>query len=319
MESAFKNRLDAKQINSLTQHAFGQLPDGFYENTIGEFSALYMVKLENKEIVLKIAPKDNIRVLRYEKKAMQAEVAALKLLKAANHVPVPDVFFYDTTKTLCESEYFFMEKINGTNLNSLLPKMDAEEKSRFMNKIGQMNRQLNEIDGERFGYPAQSDNQTDNWKSAFWKIISDILDDGKDAEIKLPIPYDEIENIIHSFIFACDDVKNPKLIHWDLWSGNVLVHNDKVTGIIDFERVLWADPLMEYYFRKHAFNEDFFAGYGLDISSLDRNSKIRLALYDLYLALIWVIEYHYRNYNDLEGYSWRKEQLVQSIKFLNSF
>ena len=146
--------------------------------------------------------------------------------------------------------------------------------------------------------------------------MSDILSDGRDADIQLPVSYDEIESIINANLYACDCVETAKLIHWDLWQGNVLIDIGCISGIIDFERALWADPLMEYYFRKHAQSKDFFDGYGFDSASLDKNGKIRLALYDLYLALIWVVEYHYRNYSDSTGYAWREDQLLKACKEL---
>jgi len=313
MESLSKNKLTANQINSLTQKAFGKSADDISENSIGEFSALYVVKLANKEVVLKIAPKEDVRVLRYEKNAMKAEVEALRLVKANTAVPVPEVLFYDTSKTLCDSEYFFAEKIYGGNLNSISPELSEEQKSNIIFQLGKLNRQINEIGHSKFGYLAQPDKQTENWQNCFKDIISDLLNDSRDMNINLPILYTEIESIIESFIHACNEVKMPKLVHWDLWQGNVLICDNNISGIIDFERSLYADVLMESFFRKHSINNDFNSGYGIDFSALDKNAKIRLALYDLYLALIWLIEYYYRKY-DQSQLSWREEQLVLACK-----
>jgi len=317
MDSLSKNRLSPNQINTLTRYAFGQSADEFTENNIGEFSALYVIKLADREVVLKVAPKDNVRILRYEKNAMRAEVEALKSVRANTGVPVPEALFYDSSRTLCDSEYFFMEKIDGDNFNAVSPELSAEQNSNILFQVGRLNRQINGIENEKFGYLAQMDRQRDNWKSVFTGIVSDILDDGREAGIKLPVPYEEIENLLKSFTYACEDVKTPKLIHWDLWQGNILVNNCEITGIIDFERALYADILMEYFFRKHALNKDFCAGYDIDISALDKNAGIRLALYDLYLALIWVIEYYYRKY-DVSQYAWREEQLIRACKAFES-
>jgi fructosamine-3-kinase len=311
MESLSKNKLNAGQINGLTQKAFGKPADGISENNIGEFSALYIITLADKEIILKIAPKDDVRVLRYEKNAMKAEVDALRLVKANTTVPVPEVLFYDDSKTLCDSEYFFAEKMRGDNLNSISSELNEGQKNNIIFELGKYNRQINGIEYDMFGYLAQADKRTGNWQTCFKGMVSDLLNDGRDMDIKLP--YDEIERIIKSFVHACDDVKTPKLVHWDLWPGNVLVQNHKISGIIDFERSLYADVLMEFFFRKIAVNNDFNAGYGIDFSVLDKNAVIRLALYDLYLALIWRIEYHYRKYEESQ-LGWREEQLDLACK-----
>ena len=314
MESISKNKLSISHINDLTQNAFGRQADTIIENNIGEFSALYVINLADKEVVLKIAPKDSVRVLRYEQNVMRAEVDALKLVKDNTGVPVPRVLFYDAAGTYCDSEYFFMEKIRGVDFNSLLSGLSAGQTGQIIKRIGRLNREINEVKSDKFGYPAQAKRQTGSWKAAFAGMVSDILADGEEAGIKWPVPYHEIENIAASFIYACDDVTTPRLIHWDLWPGNVLIDNGNITGIIDFERALWADPLMEYYFRKHALNRDFIDGYGLDPSLLDKNAKIRLALYDLYLAIICVVEYYYRRYNGVSQYAWRERQLIGVCK-----
>jgi len=311
MESLSKNKLTTEQINLLTQKAFGKSADNISENTIGEFSALYMIKLANKEVVLKIAPKDNVRVLRYEKNAMQREVEALQLVRANTSVPVPEVYFYDTSKTLCDSEYFFAEKMHGDNFNSVMSDLDDESKNSIITQLGSLNRQINEIQHSQFGYLAHSDKHTDNWRDCFKGIVSDLLSDSRDLNVKISVPYAEIESIIDAHIHACDEVKTPKLVHWDLWNGNVLVRDNKISGVIDFERSLYADVLMEHYFRKHAINAHFNSGYGIDFDSmqLDKNAKTRLALYDLYIALIWQIEYYSRNYDEGQ-LGWREEHLV---------
>lgn len=66
---------------------------------------------------------------------------------------------------------------------------------------------------------------------------------------------------------------------------------------------------MEHYFRKHAINADFNSGYGIEFDTLDKNAKVRLALYDLYIALIWQIEYYSRNYDEGQ-LGWREEHLI---------
>jgi len=314
MESLSKNKLSDDQINILTKHAFGKVTMEIIENNIGEFSALYMIKIADKEIVLKVAPKDTVKVLRYERNTMQKEIEALKLVKKNTNVPVPEVLFYDSTKALCDSEYFFMEKVNGTNYDLLSSECSTEQNNNIMFQVGKLNRQINNINNSKFGCLVQSGNQNENWKTIFNNLVSDILNDSKDLEIELPVSYDDIEKIIKSFSYVCEEVQTPRLIHWDLWRGNVLVHDGKITGIIDFERALYADYLMEHLFRfSSKENNEFYKGYGVDALSLDINSQIRLRLYDLYLALIYVIEYYYRKY-DQSHYEWRARSLISACK-----
>lgn len=61
-----------------------------------------------------------------------------------------------------------------------------------------------------------------------------------------------------------EEVKVPKLVHWDLWAGDIFVLDKNITGFTNFERYLWADELMEVGFRTYGYNKYFFQGYGID-------------------------------------------------------
>lgn len=65
-----------------------------------------------RQVIVKIAPCTD-RLLTYEKNIMQAEVEAMRLTEEKTAVPVPHIYCYDNTHHLCNSDYFFMEKLEG--------------------------------------------------------------------------------------------------------------------------------------------------------------------------------------------------------------
>jgi hypothetical protein len=101
----------------------------------------------------------------------------------------------------------------------------------------------------------------------------------------------------------------------DLWPGNVLVDpaTGEVSGVVDLERGLFADPLMDFVghepFGTGSLPDGVAAGYltaggtlPLDptagtVSGLTRAADRRLALYRLYLMLIMTIEVVPRRYD----------------------
>jgi aminoglycoside phosphotransferase (APT) family kinase protein len=137
-------------------------------------------------------------------------------------------------------------------------------------------------------------------------MIADVLTDGEKIKISLGIPYDEVRDLVDKASFALEQVTVPQLVHWDLWEGNVFVKDGGISGIIDFERALWGDPLMEYFFRLHSYNPGFVKGYGRD---LREEAAVRALLYDIYLYLIMVIETKYRNYQDDWQYQFASKNL----------
>ena len=104
----------------------------------------------------------------------------------------------------------------------------------------------------------------------------------------------------------------PKLVHWDCWDGNIFVQSGKVTGIIDWERSLWGDPLMEVGFRTYSDNTYFQKGYG--IRNLTENQQRRALWYDMYLMLLVALECEYRKYETMDSYYYSTQLLMKQFK-----
>jgi fructosamine-3-kinase len=95
----------------------------------------------------------------------------------------------------------------------------------------------------------------------------------------------------------------PRFCEWDLWGSNVMVHDDRITGIIDHERAFWGDPIMEAGFLAAGSvsagdPSGFLAGYGRGPLTPDELDRRRL--YNLHLFLIMVIETFYRGHTTTE-------------------
>ena len=90
----------------------------------------------------------------------------------------------------------------------------------------------------------------------------------------------------------------PVLVHFDLWAGNVFVDLDGpapvVTGLIDAERALWADPAADLVSLSldRPLDDDLLAGYAEAGGPvvLDDATLTRLHLYRAHLALVMTVE-----------------------------
>jgi hypothetical protein len=117
-------------------------------------------------------------------------------------------------------------------------------------------------------------------------------------------------------------VTTPRLVHMDPWRGNILLDptTGAISGLIDFERGLFGDPLMDLVghepLRTGTLPAAQVAGYlaaGGDLpvvpdagttAGLAPDAERRLALYRLYLTLVMTIEVVPRGYDwpGLDGY-----------------
>ena len=104
--------------------------------------------------------------------------------------------------------------------------------------------------------------QESRWYPAFRSMLCLGIDDARAMGIDLKIDTDRLLSRLEEEKEFFEEVTVPCLVHWDLWEGNVFVSGGKITGIIDWERALWADPLLELGFRTYDDPADFLEGYG---------------------------------------------------------
>lgn len=309
MDNAIKTKLTNEEMNSIIMNALNKKVVTTSELSDGWANTAYSITLNDGDtVILKVAPIKGTKMMRYEQNIMRAEVETLRLVEQAD-LPVPKVFVYDDSCTLIGSEYFLMERLQGNPFNKIKDSLSTHEVHAIQKKLGSYSRSINKIKGKHYGYYANPASWRSTWSEAFEQMIMDVLADGKDAEVKLPVTYRELEENIRLNLDCLSIVEEPSLVHWDLWDGNIFIGEDRqISGIIDFERALWGDPLMEHYFSHFGRSDAFEEGYGVTIST--PNQLKRRALYDLYLDLILWIECTYREYSDKGHIDWAYENLV---------
>ena len=303
MESKTKNKKTREQIESMAARAFGGITlaggaDAVYELKEGWFNAAYNVRLaDGREVILKIAPPQGSEILTYEKDIMVTEVSSMRMVRENPAIPVPDIYFFDQTQDLCDSNYFFMAKLEGDNLEHVKKSLSPETQTDIDLHIGAIIRELNEFTGIYFGYEGNSDLRSESWRHAFIKIVDSVLEDGRRKNVDYGFGYDNIREAVLKHAASLEAVTTPRLVHWDAWDLNFFAKDGKITGIIDFERALWADPLMEAQFRP-VFGDaitNSMRGYGK--TSFTHEEEERCHLYTLHLALVMNTECYYRNYD----------------------
>ncbi len=310
MECATKLKLDGAALGLLVRETFGADPVETEELSDGWANTAYRIRLQDgRQVVLKLAPLPDVKQMRYEVKLMQTEVDMLKRLEGV--LPVPRVYVYDHSRRLVASDYFVMEHLDGTPYNKLKPSLSPEERDAVEQELGQYNRVLNAICGDRFGPYVSPAAAGAGWFEVFYGMMRDVLEDGKDMDVDMPAPDEEILALVERGRQALEEVKEPRLVHWDLWDGNVFVREGRITGLIDFERALWGDPLLEAYFRSGTLSEAFRRGYGLE-APFTPAEEIRRLLYDLYLDLIMHVERPFRQFASADHGAWTRNRLAQT-------
>ncbi|HEX3714907.1 MAG TPA: aminoglycoside phosphotransferase family protein [Trebonia sp.] len=320
MESITKNRQPEPVLRAMVKRAYGHElvpapgPGWVSELGHGWFNVAYRVRLaDGADVVLKIAPPPAVEVLSYEGGAMAVELAALRLIREQTSVPVPDVHYADTSRDLCDADYFFMPFIDGDNLGIIGERLSPAERDAYHEALGAANRELNSVRGAAFGPLTGPGDRS--WRTVFTGMLEGVLGDGVRRQVDLGCDYDSVRSVIAANAASLDEVTEPAFVEWDLWDNNVMVRAGKIIAVIDHERAFYGDPLIEGGFtatQLPAFGDPaaFLRGYGR--GGLTGAEHARRRLYTLYLTLIMVIESVYREAGDSQ-YDWARGRLAEAL------
>lgn len=330
MESKTKNKKSRAEIESMARRAFNGVglasrDDAITELKQGWFNAAYDVRLaDGRETILKIAPPLDAEVMLYEHNIMATEVESMQLVRANPAIPVPEIYFFDRSHELCDADYFFMEKIHGDNLDSVKASLPPETQAALETHIGEIVREINSFPGHYFGYPGNPDLRASTWKEAFIKIVESVLEDAArkavvfDGAETSDFGYDELRAMLHKHAPALDEITTPCLVHWDAWDPNFFARDGRIVGIVDFERALWAEPLMEAQFRQFGDGGITHSMRGYGKTAFTFAEQQRNALYSLHLALVMHTECFYRNYDTDDVFNFSRLYLGATMGWLQA-
>ena len=307
-----KNRQSQKTISNMVRAAF---PDkkiaAVKELTEGMCNVTYDVSFEDGSAsILKIAAKDRSGNTANEVNLMRAEIQAMKLVKEKCSFKVADVQYYDIGKTICDGDYFFMEKLEGDNFHLVREKMRQEEIDAIDEETGRISRELSAIHNPEFGFLGD-DTRYDSLYAFVRHMLENLLSDAKKRDIDILCDGQEYLRRLEKEKSAFEAVQQASLVHWDMWEGNVFVKDGHVSGIIDWERAMWGEPFMDDRFRMHNRRGEFLEGYGQTSFSEDESKRLRW--YDIILYLTMMIEVFYREFEDKGQYFWAREMLGKCI------
>jgi aminoglycoside phosphotransferase (APT) family kinase protein len=307
MQSRTKVPISLEQIQNLVKKDISSTCQVklFKELTDGWFNVAYLVETTNpdQKLVLKAAPPPDVSVLRYEKYGLEIEVKLLIRLNYERIIPVPKLIAseLDVEKSPIGRKYFWMEFFDGIPLNKALKTVGNSVYENLYRTLATHQKQLNQIRGEWFGMYFDSEDNTkySTWFEAVQGFFGWLIADYPKYQPDYPQIIHQIPKLLDECKWAFEEIQEPRLIHWDLWEGNVFVGKKneqfEIIGITDFERALWGDPLMEVLFFQSSRRNLFISSYDPEILK-SKAAKIRRYFYNIYLAMIIYIECKVRLY-----------------------
>lgn len=307
-----KNKQSEETIKKQAKAAF---PDkevaNIQELTEGMCNVAYYVLFQDgSESILKIAARDTTGYTSNEICLMKAEVMAMQLVADQSDIDIASVQYYDTSRSVCDGDYFFMEKLSGNNYFLMKDQMSQEQIDAINKEIGIISRKLTKIRSAKFGFLGD-ENRYDSLYEFVKVMLTNLISDAEKKEIDIVYDGCELMSALAQDRWVFGEVKDASLVHWDLWEGNVFVNDGHVSGVIDWERAMWGETFMDDRFRFHNKSEAFLQGFEkIDFSETECR---RIRWYDIILYLTMMIEVYYREYEDKGQYSWAREMLEKVV------
>ncbi|HOM71375.1 MAG TPA: aminoglycoside phosphotransferase family protein [Armatimonadota bacterium] len=278
----------------------------------GKFNTTYFVRDTDKEMVLRIAPRDDAGFIFYERGMMAQEPPLHAIVRERTSVPVPEIFAYDDSRKLINRDYLIMERLPGKPMTELTT-MPIDIRNHVLFQIGFFLRQIHEITTDKYGYigPHHPMEPQNSWAEAFRIMWDKMIDDVSATGHYSPEDADFMRNLLTSNYSCFDRPVISRLLHMDVWEQNILVMPDgTVSGILDMDRALWGDVEIEFAVLDYVgFSQDaFWAGYGAERDTSEA-AYVRQHLYLLYEIQKYIVIHHWRH-NDPMDAARRKRQAI---------
>ncbi|MFC4587005.1 phosphotransferase family protein [Sphaerisporangium corydalis] len=179
---------------------------------------------------------------------MAKEAHVYGLLAEAG-LPVPEVLGTDGSRTVIDGAYTVMTALEGTPLSEAGAAMTGEETHRIYRRLGELLGAVHRLRQDAFGYVVTGvlspvATNAEYMRERFTQKFREFADLGGD-----PALLRSAESFVAARDAAFAGCPNAVLCHNDFYEGNILVaHGDggwRVTGLVDVENALAADPLLD--------------------------------------------------------------------------
>jgi len=152
---------------------------------------------------------------------------------------VPRILWADFTGQITPRDHMFQ---------ALLPGRPAEDLDHFppayFRQLGTITRAVHDVRGERFGPIAGPGFAT--WAEALADSFATLAAGYRDAGLDASAVHRMI-GAVSTHRGALDEIKEPRLLHGDLWRLNILVDADAtIVGVLDYDSASWGDPLADW-------------------------------------------------------------------------
>ena len=257
----------------------------------GLFNTTYRLETSKQKAILRLGPVNRHLLLPYERGLMAAEGDILKLLKNRG-IPTSEILALDFGYGLFDRDVMVVSCLEARSMSMMALPVDTERK--LCREVGAFTAQIHGITaGELPDVPEKPFGRYANvvsgmgcgsWAEAVILELEQWIGMAQPAGIFDGETVGRIRELFKRAIGLFAYITEPRLVHADLWYGNILVDdNHNLAAIIDADRAFFGDPDYEFA-TGWMISDAFLEGYGKKPDP-DPNAVLRRRLYKFLLNL----------------------------------
>lgn len=265
----FQQSVSADQIAAMCRRAFGPAAraTAAVELGVGLYNSTYRVEVAGAgPVILRVAP-EPAKQSRVERWFMRNEHASVPYL-APIAALMPRTLAIDFTHEIIGRDYLFQTLLAGIPAHEGLAGYPRPAWAGFFRQVGALTRTIQSVRGSCFGPligPAYA-----TWSEAMLAGLEDTAADLDQAGLDAA-DIREVAVIARQDRATLDQIAEPRLLHGDLWTGNLMIAagaaEPTITGVLDSDRASWGDPEFDWALymaasRPGTERDAFWDGYG---------------------------------------------------------
>lgn len=281
----------------------------------GLFNTTYLVEYGpiHKKAVLRLGPINRHLLMGFEENLIEAEIYVYSICRKIG-VPCSNVLAHDTSKRVIDRDFIIVEYIPSAAMVNV--ELTEAQKNHLDFQIGKQLAKLHQVTGDSFGFVSRilEGKYFKNWSDAIIFETEDIAERLVRSGGISGAERNALREVFYQSRGLLDEIKEPHLLHTDLWTGNVLLNQDtmEIAAIIDSDRAVFGDVDFEFacpWMNNTAIKE----GYDMNMQEFLRPNRVkRRQLYQMFFCLLEA--YVWRSeYNNLGLYAERKKELIRLL------
>jgi aminoglycoside phosphotransferase (APT) family kinase protein len=241
--------LTAEQILTMCRRAFGLAtqPVAVRELSAGTFNSTFRVEFEAQPpVILRVAPPtvpvgwDEVGLMRREYQ-VQPFLAAIAPL-------IPKILMIDFTHQVLGRDYMFQTFIEGDRWEEIAGELTPVEGEALWRQFGTILKTIHTTQGPTFGWPSPG-RQFSSWSETIIYRLERIIQVMAENQLDLT-DLTTVLDLVRANTPLLDEIREPHLLHGDLWSFNILIKRGEgepaIVGVLDADRAWWGDPMADW-------------------------------------------------------------------------